>query len=322
MSSLRKIPILLLILLAGGAIRMPVEKGLSDELHQIGLLHAPLSVDTRDKLGQTGFAVALGGLRTLVATFFNLRAYTAFTEDRWRDLSESYDTMVALAPHTTYYWSSGSWHLYSNAATQSKLDENLTALRRQELWRAYVQKGHAFLERGIRNNPDNWFLKSELGNLLSSPFQAAAFPDRQATYEAAAEAYRAAASEKGAPPYLRRQWLYALARLPGREAESLALAEELYNTVPRNRPTTLLGLLFTLRMHHDPDQDPVALADKIFSKNQYAYLALGDLWENREERNAHPVDGIAAVLPVLESRLSIPWEHSFLNPNRVPPKGR
>ena len=132
---------------------------------------APLEIATRDRIGQTSSAVALGGLRTLVATFLNLRAFTYFTEQRWDDVADTYDTIVDLAPHTRYYWETGSWHLAYNAASYYLNDSELPPLRRREAWRASILRGRAFLERGIRNNPDDWSLLANLGMLLSDPIQ-------------------------------------------------------------------------------------------------------------------------------------------------------
>lgn len=311
MSSLRKLPALLVILLTAGAVRIPMERGLSKELHAQRLLGAPLSVGARDKIGQTSYAVALGGLRTLVATFINLRAYTAFTELRWADLADNYDTAVDLAPHTGYYWESGSWHLAYNAATASQLDESLSKLRRRELWRAYIHQGRAFLERGIRNNPDNWSMNRDLGMLLANPYKAEAFPNRAEAFAAAADAYGRAA-EHGAPSYVARNRFYAVTRVPGREAQALAQGEQLYAEDRKNRTPTLRGLLFVLRMHADPSRDPNALLSEVFTSDKNAYFALSALW--LDSKDGYPVDGIAAVLPGLESRLAIPWEKSALNP--------
>lgn len=313
MSSLRKLSMLLAILLAAGAVRIPMERALSKELHAGRLLNAPLNVGARDKIGQTSYAVALGGLRTLVATFLNLRAYTAFTELRWADLAETYDTMVDLAPHTAYYWESGSWHLAYNAATDSKLSEDLPKLRRQELWRAYIHQGRAFLERGILNNPDNWSMNRDLGMLLADPFKAEAFPDRAQAFSAAADAYQRAASTKGAPSYIARNWFYAVARVPGREDQARTIGEKLFAEDRRNRTPTMRGLLFVLRMHADPKRDPNAVLKEMFTSDENAYFALSAIW--LDSKDEYPVDGIAAVLPGLESRLSIPWEKSALNPN-------
>ncbi len=95
-----KIAVLAVAVLAFGALRLPYEARLSGELRAAGLFPPPLEIGTRDKIGQTSSAVALGGLRTLVATFLNLRAFTFFSEQRWSDVEDTFNTIVDLAPRT------------------------------------------------------------------------------------------------------------------------------------------------------------------------------------------------------------------------------
>lgn len=313
MPPLRKTLAVVLALLAAGAVRAPLELAMTKELRAGRLLPEPLDLDAREKIGQTGFAVALGGLRTLVATFYNLRAYTAFTEDRWADAEESFETTVALAPSTTYYWVNGAWHLAYNAGHSYQNDNSLPPLRRQELWRGTIIKGRNFLERGIRNNPDSWNLNAELGLLLSDANKMPAFTGPGGTpltdlYQAAADAYHAA-SVNGGPAYTKRNRFYNLARVPGREAEALAMGEELAESRAHRTPT-VLALLFVLRMHADPAQDGYALSKSLFNDDQHAYRALSFLWEDR--RQNFPVTGLARVLATLEEHLAIPPEKSIL----------
>ena len=315
MTQPRKIALVFLGLLAAGAVRLPMEQSLTRELRAGKLLPEPLPISTREKIGQTGAAVALGGLRTLVATFYNLRAYTAFTEDRWRDAEESFETTVALAPATTYYWLNGGWHIAYNAGHYYQHVADLPPLRAREFWRASVHKGRSFLERGIRNNPHDWNIHAELGRLLSDPNKIPAFNSpaadgettphavrETATYQAAADAYRAA-MENGGPAYTARNWFYSLARIPGKEAEALTLGETLAKSRVHRTPT-LMGLLFVLRMHADPARDPEALAASLFTDDQRAYHSLSMIWTDRLEH--YPSDGLSRILPILEKRLAIP----------------
>lgn len=296
--------ILVLVLLVAGAVRMPFEAALTRDLRAAGLLPAPLPVDIRDKIGQTGAAVALGGLRTLLATFLNLRAFTFFSERRWDDVASTFNTIVALAPRTTYYWETGAWHQAYNASAFYQYDSNLPPLRRHAAWRDSVVRGRAFLERGIRNNPGDPQLNAYLGSLLTDRNKFRAFRDADATFSAAAEAYRIAADAEGALPYLRRFQLYALARVPGREAEALALARTLYQT-RSNRTPTLCCVMFALEIHASPDiKDPAGVALGIFDSPEDAYKTLAGYWLRAGERL--PVHGVAAALQALEATLGIP----------------
>ncbi len=295
-------------LLAFGAARMPFEAALSSELREAKLTPPPLEIDTRDQIGQTSSAVALGGLRTLVATFLNLRAFSFFQEQRWDDVAETYDTMVDLAPRTRYYWETGSWHMAYNAASYYINDSKLPTLRRREAWRASILSGRAFLERGIRNNPDDWSLHANLGFLLSDTNKYSAFRDPNETFSAAAAAYGKAAATNNALAYVSRSQFYSLARVTGREPEALAMARSLHAS-QRNRTPTLLVLLFVLEAHENPQMDGVKRACELFETPEKAYEALCGHWLRTRER--FPVFGVAQALEGFEKALSIPASESI-----------
>jgi hypothetical protein len=306
-----KSAILAVALLALGGARLPFEAGLTRELQDAGLMSPAMEISTRDRIGQTSSVVALGGLRTLVATFLNLRAFTFFTEQRWSDVADTFDMIVDLAPRTRYYWETGSWHLAYNAASYYQQDSKLPPLRRREAWRSSILQGRAFLERGIRNNPDDWRLWASLGYLLSDPNKFAAFRNLPETFASAAEAYQKAAATGQALPYVRRSGFYSLARVENREAEALAVARMLYAEGLQNRTPTLLMLLLVLEAHEKPSLDVAARAIVLFDTPEKAYAALSGHWQRTRDR--FPVFGVAAGLEALEDILSIPKEKSILN---------
>ena len=306
-----KITILVVVLLAFGVARMPYEQALGSSLRDAGLFPPAMQIGTRDKIGQTCSAVALGGLRTLVATFLNLRAFTYFTEQRWQDVEETFNTIVDLAPHTRYYWETGSWHMAYNAASYYINDSKLPPLRRREAWRTSILKGRAFLERGIRNNPDDWSMLASLGFLLSDSNKHPAFRDKNATFAAAADAYRKAAGTGKALGYVKRSAFYALARVDGKEAEALKEARSLYASGKINHTPTLKALLFVLSAWENPQMDLFDSAVEIFGTPEGAYEVLSMHW--RRTREGFPVYGVSSALLLLEERLSIPKDQSVLN---------
>jgi hypothetical protein len=313
----RKSFVLVLALLAFGTARLPYEAGLGRDFRNAGLYPTRLAIGTREHIDQTSSAVALGGLRTLVATFLNLRAFTAFTEQRWEDVAKTYNTIVDLAPRTRYYWETGSWQLAYNAASYYLNDSKLPPLRRREAWRSYIMQGRAFLERGIRNNPDDWSLLANLGFLLADPNKFPALRDTHASFSAAAAAYQKSAATGKAPAYVRRAWFYALARVVGREAEALALARALYAEGPKNRTPTLLMLLLVLEAHDNPSLDVARRAVELFGTPEKAYAALAGHWQRTRER--FPVFGVSAALETLETSLAIPKDQSILGKALPPP---
>lgn len=310
--------ILTVALLAFGAARLPFEAGLSKELRASGLVPAAMEIDTRERIGQTSSAVALGGLRTLVATFLNLRAFSFFQEQRWDDVAETFETIVDLAPKTRYYWETGSWHSSYNAASYYLNDSELPALRRKEAWRASIFRGRAFLERGIRNNPGDWSMLANLGFLLQDSNKFPAFRNPDETFAAAAAAYTKASENKNAPAYVRRAGFFSLARVAGKEKEALAQARSLYAD-PRNRVPTLQVLLLVLEAHENPDMDVAARAIEIFGSAEKAYEALCNHWYRTRER--FPVYGVAKALEALERQLNIPTKDSIFNKPLPPPAG-
>jgi hypothetical protein len=313
----RKSAVLTAALLVFGAARLPYEAGVSREMRVAGLLPPRMAIGSRERIGQTSMAVALGGLRTLVATFLNLRAFTAFSERKWAKVEVTFDTIVDLAPRTRYYWETGSWHLAYNAAADYLNESELPPLRRREAWRTYILKGRAFLERGIRNNPGDWRLLANLGFLLCDANKLPAFRDPGLSFAASAEAYRKSAETGKANSFVPRAWLYSLARVEGREAEALALARRLYAEGPGNRTPTLMCLLLVLEAHEDPALDGARRAVELFGSPGKAYDKLSNHWRRTRER--FPVDGVAAALESLEKSLSIPPQKSILNQPLPPP---
>ncbi len=310
--------ILAVALVAFGAARLPFEAGLGKELRDAGLVPAAMQIGTREKIGQTSSAVALGGLRTLVATFLNLRAFTFFQEQKWDDVAETFETIVDLAPRTRYYWETGSWHSAYNAASYFLNDSELPALRRKEAWRASIFRGRAFLERGIRNNPGDWSMLANLGYLLQDSNKFPAFRNPDETFAAAAAAYGQAAENKNAPAYVRRAAFFSLARVTGKEKEALALGRSLYAD-PRNRVPTLQILLLILEAYENPDMDTAARAVEIFGTPEKAYEALSTHWFRTRER--FPVYGVAKALESLERLLNISTKERIFSKRPPPPAG-
>ncbi|MFU8893988.1 MAG: hypothetical protein ACNA8L_10205 [Luteolibacter sp.] len=303
--------IVALAILATGAARMPVEQWITDEMRESGLLPRQLEVSTREKIGQTSAAVALGGLRTLVATFLNLRAFGFFTEQRWANVDETYRLVVDLSPRTRYYWETASWHQAYNAASYYQNDSTLPALRRREAWRASIVRGREILEQGINNNPDDGALHAQLGFLLRDPNKIGAFGDPEAAFLAASEAYARAADRKGAAPAARRFQFYTLARVSGREAEALALGRQLYEESTMHHAPTLLCVLFALEAWENPEIDHRNRAIQLFGSAEQAVDHLGLYWQRVRER--FPVHGVARALEELDEKLGTPAAQRVLN---------
>lgn len=298
---LRRLSAAVTVLVIAGIVRMPLEQALTKDLQAQGMLSKPLNIETRKKVGQGFWAVSLGGLRTLVATVLNLRAFSFFENQRWVQLADTYETVVQLAPNTDYYWDTGSWHMAFNAAAYYQTSSDLPELRRRAEWRHWIERGTAFLEEGTKQNPDSWYLWSRLGWLYSDP-------NKLIDYEKSAEAYLNAVKAGNALPFVKNGAAYALARVPGREDEALEIIRE-RRKEPRGRVPTMNGLAFALEYRADPTKDTYQLALDIFGDENEAYAQLAPYY--LEIRKNFPMDGVAEILKKLESRLSIPADKSI-----------
>jgi hypothetical protein len=289
------------ILLVAGQLRLAPEQALHDRLQREGLASPPIEVGLQERIGQTSMAVALGGLRTLVATFTNLRITEAFRETRWLDLEKVLETTVELSPHTEYYWDMGSWHLAYNAASSagdvSDLDNaprdlrrKSEILRRRAEWKRWVLKGRAFLERGLRFNPEDPSILVDLGRVYSDPFR---MPDDKK----AADFYGRALKAGEDRPYIRRAYLAALASSGD---QPILVQSMLYQLLqdPKNRVPVLLCLQYVLERGAEPPEKAVENAVRIFGSKDKALRNLGAYYTNVRMRL--PLDGVEVIIRLLE----------------------
>jgi hypothetical protein len=287
----RKIITLFALLLLAGMVKKPWEAAIGADLRHDKLLSEPLNLTTRESIGQTSSAVALGGLRSVVASFWNIRAYTSFEESNWVKLEDQDETIVALQPHTAYYWDTGSWHLAYNAAVSSRENENFPAPRREALHRTYINKGKAFLERGVKNMPGNWILLSSLGRLHGT---ASKYPD----YEKSAAAYQQAWETGKARNFEARAWFYSLARCEGKDREALHLGRALF-IADKNRVDTLCCLLFVLEMRQKNARPIEELVKLCFTSHADA-LRMLEVYKTNNAENL-PITGVDHAIEWLKS---------------------
>ena len=99
----RKIITLFALLLLAGTVKKPWEAAIGADLRHDKLLSEPLNLTTRESIGQTSSAVALGGLRSVVASFWNIRAYTSFEESNWVKLEDQFVVHANSVERLTTY---------------------------------------------------------------------------------------------------------------------------------------------------------------------------------------------------------------------------
>ena len=223
------------IILAFGAVRLPLEERLTRE-HRAAFFHgAKMDLDMRQRLGQLGFIAALGGFRAPVADVLWLQAHTAWERTEWGRMVRLFDTVTSLQPRCVMFWDMSSWHMAYNASVAAREDKRQPreALR-LKAEREYWKIGEDFLLRGIQNNPDRALLFDRLGMLYRDKFK---------DHEKAHAIYERGRVLPDAMAYMRRFAAYELAQIPGREREAYARLKALYDEGREERLPTLMKRL-------------------------------------------------------------------------------
>ncbi|CAN5414015.1 hypothetical protein BH20VER3_BH20VER3_03450 [soil metagenome] len=231
------------LLLAFGALRLPIEASLMEQ-HRGAYFHqARLGLDLREQIGQLGFLAALSGFRSLLADVVFIQAHVAWERTEWGRVLLLFREATTLQPRSVLFWDMAAWHMAWNASVAALRDPDLPndALRRKAQ-RQYFALGKDFLERGIQNNPDRPELYEALARL---------YKEKLGNHAAAARCYARAAALPGAPAYDKRFAAYELSFTPGREREAYEALRRLYDMGEKERLPTLLKRLQYLEQKLD-----------------------------------------------------------------------
>ncbi len=290
-----QIIVILVVLLAFGAAKLRFEDQLGRDMVEQKLIQPPMKEGTSLKLGQTSAAVALGGLRSLVAAVWNFRAFLHFDELDWIKLEESYEIITSLQPQTTHYWDTGAWHLHTNAAVYYNEHQDLPPFRKKSMRQLYHKKGSEFLEEGVRQNPDNWRLHIALARLWSDRHK---MPD----YPRAVKHYQNTLACESLPKYkrsqLRRFTFYNISHIPERREEALALGTALFYESADNHLPNLLCSLFALQNEFNTPMLTRIPDNKLFPDKTRQHSWLKNYWERRLDNT--PTAGVEAKIKTLE----------------------
>lgn len=245
---MKRIAAALALLLVVGAIKLPLEKSISDA-HRAAYFHgAKLNLTLREQIGQGAFLAALSGFRGAIADILVIQANEAWQNTQWSRVLFLYDQITTLQPRITLHWEMGACYLAFDAAAAALQDASQPrqALRVKAA-REFMEQGCKFLERGIRNNPDRSALYNRLGNIKMTKLF-----DHLGAYEA----YAKAAEFPDAYGYEKRFAAYELSKCPGREAEAYALLLKLYRQGEREHTPTLLKRLGAMeeKLNIPPEQ--------------------------------------------------------------------
>ena len=300
MSILIQILVIFVVLLGFGAAKLGYEDRLNQDMVSEKLIQPPMKEGTSLQLGQTGAAVALGGLRSLVASIWNFRAYLHFEELNWIKVEESYEIMTTLQPQTTYYWTTGAWHLHTNASGYYRDNEKLTPFRRASMRKRYIDKGSAFLEEAARQNPDNWKLTYELARMWSDHHK---LPDFERSIRHYADTLECESLPKYKRAQLQRFRLYTMTRTEGRKQEAYNMGRSLFEQSPDNHLPRLVCALFALQNSLN-----IPSSERIPDLKLFPSEALQLAWLKvylKSEQLGYPMTGVRAKIFELEAMQSI-----------------
>jgi hypothetical protein len=235
--------VLVFLVLAFGAFRLPIESSLSAQ-HRSEYFHeAQLGLDLREQLGQLGFLAALSGFRSLVGDLVFIEAHVAWDRTEWGRVLLLFREATTLQPRSLLFWDMAAWHMAWNASVAASRDRTLpNDARRRAAAYEYVELGKDFLERGIRNNPDRPQLYESLARL---------YRDKLHDHFAAAQYYARAAKFPDAPDYDKRFAAYELSQVPDEERAAYDQLMQLYRRGPQERLPTLLRRIKFLEQQLD-----------------------------------------------------------------------
>jgi hypothetical protein len=222
-------------ILVFGVLKLPAERALASRHRQSHFADAELNLDLREKVGQLGFVAALSGFRAVLADFLFIQAHVAWERTEWGRVLLLFRQITALQPHVTLFWDMAAWHMAWNASAAAMNDPSQPRLAlRVKAQREYFAIGKDFLERGIRNNPDNPKLYESMARLYREKYD---------DHARASEFFRKAADCPGAPSYDKRFSAYELSYCQGWESQAYLQLRRLYDEGERERLPTLIKRL-------------------------------------------------------------------------------
>ena len=255
--------VIVAILLAFGAVRLPIELRLNEE-HRAAYFHgAKLNLSLRQQIGQLGFLAALGGFRALVADGLWIQAHIDWTRTQWGKMLFLFNNVTALQPRNVMFWDVAAWHMAWNASAYVLNDASephiALRLKRQH---EYFIIGKDLLERGIANNPDRFKLYESLGNLLR---------DKLDDHLNASINFAKAAKFADSPTYEYRFSAYELSHAPGHEREAYEELRRLYLEGDKERlPTLCSRLKYLQEMLNIPASQRINIPDSMQPPSQHS----------------------------------------------------
>ncbi|MFT4546340.1 MAG: hypothetical protein ACI8XO_000998 [Verrucomicrobiales bacterium] len=230
------------LLIVFGLVRLPIEHNVDEQLRAGLFTDDNIGLPMMEKLGQDGFAAALGGFRPLVASYYYLIAHhNAFDKEEWGRVDQQFGLITTLQPRSGHYWDQYVWHLGWNAYAWANNEADYQRRLGNE-WKAsnlenitapgYLDRAVEVAERGATMVGDDWRFYQRVGFLYEDKFKD---PCK------AAEWFQRGADVGDAPKFMGNIAAIFLSRCEGNEDEAYPLiAERYWNPAPGRRAVTVL----------------------------------------------------------------------------------
>jgi hypothetical protein len=216
-------------------MKVPVERAVFAQDRHLNLHSVAFDLDLRENVGQFGFIAALSGFRSIIADVLFIQAHVAWEQTQWGRVLLLLRQVTTLQPRSVLFWDMAAWHMAWNASAAALNDDTPSRPAfRIKAQREYFSLGKDFLERGIKNNPDEPRLYESLARLYKEKYH---------DHERASEFFAKAAALPGAASYDERFSAYELSYVEGREREAYEQLRRLYDAGEKQRAPTLISRL-------------------------------------------------------------------------------
>ena len=185
------------------------------------------------------FLAALGGFRAVVAEFLWIEGHIAWERTEWGRMDLLFNNVTTLQPRNLTFWDIYAWHMgynASRAAYDDVIKQPDPELREKTRDQYYKEAEDIYL-RGIKNNPDNYYLYEMLAKFYDDKV---VYGDKTTEHLKAYEYFTKAAAFRNSPVYDKRMAAYELSYVPGREQEAYDLLVKYYRMGEREHLPTLL----------------------------------------------------------------------------------
>lgn len=209
----------LVILIAARGLLKPVEGALlaGERLRPVD------SEQLRTFAGHGGAFALLGGMRSMIASGFWLRANLAWERQNIAETTALINLTVAADERPIYFWLNGA-RILANDLPEWRMTGPVPRAYRAIVNEEQAQEALRFLEKGIRWHGADAAFYIEMANIHLR---------RRSDVEAAARYYKLAAEQPGAPYYAARIYGELLRELH-RPAEALAWLKLTLTKLPQN----------------------------------------------------------------------------------------